>query len=168
MSLSNELVDDAVSYQKFKTSITSVIGVIISIVLIIAGLYFKFKEKSPETDAKVTRAQCNQQFIPNNQTIVYNCNLDLKYTINNKEYTNKLMIDNAKFNYTEGNTLKINYDSSNPNSISEYTDNNTMSYLLIVGGVVLIIALGANYYFVHKYKSYALMKTAGDASRFIR
>lgn len=171
-TLTEDLVDDAVKYQKVKTSISSVFFVILSIILISIGIYIRFVRKNkPDTLAQITKVvECNEVKVSNSgeTKTTYTCVLEIKYTINEKEYTNKLIVENLDRKYYENETVKINYDNENPNNISTYTDMYIVSYILIGLGTIFLICIGINLYLVHKYKTYALIQTAGDVSSAVR
>jgi hypothetical protein len=167
-SLSKDLMDDAVKYQKVKTSITSIFGIVLSIVLILGGVYIKFIRKNkPDTYATITNVtSCEEvKSSSNGETkITFTCNLDIKYKVGEKEYSNKLIVSGLNKTYTVNDSIQINYDEENPNNISVYSNMNILAYILMGVGLFMFFGVCLNLYLVHKYKSYALIQTAGDLS----
>lgn len=164
-SKKRDLVNDAVKFQRVKTSITSTFWLLFSLILLSVGIYMKFIYKQTDTMAKIIEViDCVER---DKKTQTYDCNVVIKYTVNGIEYKNKLLIENS--NKSKANDdIRIDYEKNNPNKISKYTDySKTANWVIIIGLLIFVYVL-VNLYLVRKYKSYALMKTAGDVSRIFR
>ena len=88
------------------------------------------------------------------------CNTEIKYTVENKEYTNTISTQKLQ---TNGATLNIVYDPSNPNdSLFKTGWRKNIAYILIAFAVFSIIAAGIRYYIVKTYKVAAAATGIGE------
>jgi hypothetical protein len=92
--------------------------------------------------------------------ITYYCNLVVSYTINNVNYSNKIIVDSSK-NYNINDVLKIKYNESNPNEIIEdnpltnASSNPITAYGLCICALCMCIILYAYTWFVFTNKNFA-------------
>ena len=79
--------------------------------------------------------------------------LNLKYTINNVEYTNYITTQSNTY-YNKNAPIDITYELEDPNKIYIKSDNTTISYFSCGVGIVIILASVINYYLTSRYKFY--------------
>lgn len=85
----------------------------------------------------------------------YNCNLQVKYTVDGHEYNGHL-ITNDNVPYLTNNSINITYDNTNPTNIAiKQIDSKTGGLILSGIGAVVLIALWVNYYYAQTSTGYA-------------
>ena len=81
--------------------------------------------------------------------------LNVKYTVNNIEYINNLVINSDKV-YNPNTYIDIEYDPINPNIINiRGMDNTTQSYISIGIAVFIVATTGISYYLSQKSTVFA-------------
>jgi hypothetical protein len=156
----SKVVDTVVKYQRVKTTFISTIIFIFCAICIGYSLYLLFiKKKKPHTDAVINKVNHKQV---SNGPVTTVCILEVTYTINNKVYTNELVIENPDKMYNINEKIKINYNEDNHNKIELYTnDYKTAFILLFVGGIIFLFTY-INLYLVRNSENYALYKTMNE------
>jgi len=140
--------DKAMKYSascgKFVGISTGVISVILIIIFCWIGMYFYRKKSTAIYDkvyAIVTEASCAQVVSGNNRNryVTYNCELKVKYTLNNTEYNNTVTSTDTVHNV--GELISIYYNVSNPNDIKySYITNQNLGKIFIgVGSSVILL-----------------------------
>lgn len=155
MDMPNKLYDDASRLGSTMALIYLVIGIVIGILLLCSAsiVYMKSNNNLVDTTGSVLKAECSQY--KTKDTVVYECLIDVKYTVDNKEYTRQMSTIKSS-PIAAGETVKITYDKTNPIDASVKTlSNGTIALILLVVG--LLIAGGAtfNYVLAKYFKLYA-------------
>jgi len=130
---------------KFAGMSTAIVCIILIVCFCGIGIYF-FRKKDKtvynSVSATITLANCSQVVNRNGNrtTISYNCALQVKYTVDGKEYTASLTSDDTVHNANE--TITIYYDVSNPNNVVySYIKNKSMGQIMIGAGACFIVLL---------------------------
>jgi len=153
VDFASEVYENTSSLGRIISLISLIIGIIIAIVLFICAFTYQSTPDKPSTTATILSASCAT--IINNNKTEYSCILNLKYTINNKEYTNYITTQSNIY-YNQNATIDITYEIDNPNKIYiKSLDNMTISLISCGIGIVIILGSVINYYLTHNYKFYA-------------
>jgi hypothetical protein len=146
-------IDDNTETQSLKKGkIFLGIGIFIGIILLIIGLVLFFKSSNnPDfisTDAKITKVELCEKV--NQQSTNYNCELQIRYKVNDKFLIKTINTNDKKYNF--GETLIIEYNKKDPNNIliKKNTESKTFSYVLFVSGPLICIISYAIYYFMNR------------------
>lgn len=156
--------EGAVTYGRIKATIMLIVGILITLGM----LYFGFKLKnstdvfSGNVQAFVVKPDCrsNISVINNRTSTSISCILDLKYTIDGKEYTAQINTGGKIYNVNE--PINIRYDPSNPTNITTNLPNKTIGNYLIIGALVLLLLSFITWFITYKSKYGAVLVTAQD------
>ena len=152
-NIASEIYEDTSSLGRFMSLIGLIIAIIIAVILFICAVNYKNTPDNPSTTATILSASCTTLTYENKTE--YSCILNLKYTINSKEYTNYITTQSNTY-YNVNSVIDINYEINNPNKITiKSLDNSTISYISCGIGVIVILGAAINYYLNSKYKFYA-------------
>jgi hypothetical protein len=153
VDFASEVYENTSSLGRIISLISLIIGIIVAIVLFICAFTYQTTPDKPSTTATILSSTCAT--IINNNKTEYSCVLNLKYTINNKEYTNYITTKSDIY-YNQNTIIDINYELDNPNKIYiKSLDNMTISSISCVIGIVIILGSAINYYLTYNYKFYA-------------
>lgn len=153
VDFASELYEDTSSFGRITSLIGLIVAIIIAIILFIFAFTYQQTPDNPSTTAIILSSSCAT--IINNKNTEYSCILNLKYTINNKEYTNYITTQSNIY-YNQNATIDITYEKDNPNKINIKSINNMTLSLISCGiGIVIILGSAINYYLVNRYKFYA-------------
>ena len=167
MNIGEQFIDFSASLGKTQSSINLIIGSIIGLVFLCIGIYLLSinQDNLVDTTATITASDCRSSFDRNN-TVRYNCNLDVNYMVNDKNYTGKLSTaDNIP--HVNQSIINITYDKTNPQSITVQQprsrlvgrlwrlDSVTSGIILIVICIIIIGLTWANNYFAQTSQAYA-------------
>jgi hypothetical protein len=161
VDLKNVAYEGASMYGKFNALMCCISGTIcICCIYTIAYLlYNNAKKYTQNTTSTITSANCLYNKSPKG-VVTYHCNLVVSYTINNVNYSNKIIVDSSK-NYNINDVLKIKYNESNPNEIIEdnpltnASSNPITAYGLCICALCMCIILYAYTWFVFTNKNFA-------------
>ncbi|ATZ80262.1 hypothetical protein BMW23_0204 [Bodo saltans virus] len=167
MTNANTIYNAAASAGKAQSNITAVIGTIIGIIMIGISIYLFTQNQNNLVDstALVTSSSCLPVITKNESH--YNCSLGIKYQIGSEQYTGKI-VTNDSTQYNINNIVGITYDSNDPKNVTNHqVRSKTIGIVLCSIGIIIVVFVWINFYYVHKYKSYAA-QTGTDAilSRF--
>jgi hypothetical protein len=153
VDLASEIYEDTSSLGRVISLISLIVGIIIAIILFICAFSFQKTPDKPFTTATILSSTCTS--VINNNNTEYSCILNLKYTIDNVEYTNYITTQSNIY-YNKNASIDITYEVGYPNKIYiKSLDNTTISYISCVVGIVIILASSINYYLTSRYKFYA-------------
>ena len=151
----NSLTKAEQVYGSFRAHLAAIFITIIGIVLIvlcIKGIISSNKYNNT-TVATIIDADCNK--INTEDTIKYNCSLDVNYTIDNTKFENNINTTSS-YKYKVGDTLNLGYNKNDKNDIS--LDFKIIRWVSIIGIILItMIMIGtyANLYIVRKNKTIA-------------
>ena len=154
--------NSASMYARFTGVMYGICGTIcICIMYIIAYYIYKnSKTYSSIISSTITNSVCTQNKDPQG-VITTTCNLEVKYTINNVNYSGKIITNDNK-NYKVNDKLDIKYDLSNFNNI--VLGNNISSYYFSYGlcccGLILCCLLYSYIYLLFTSKTFAAVSGA--------
>jgi hypothetical protein len=162
--LKETMFEGAVAYGRIKATIMLIVGILITLGM----LYFGFKLRnsvdvfSGNVQAYVVKPDCKSNItIVNNRTSTnISCILDIKYTIDGKEYTGQINTGGKIYNVNE--PVGIRYDPSNPANITTNLPNKTMGNYLIIGSFVVLLLSFITWFIAYKSKVGAALVTVGD------
>ncbi len=161
--LATDLYEGAASFGKFKAVLSLIIGIIISVILIGAAIYFYTRDESHLIDTKGTIVTANcQEYTNEKKEISYNCTLDINYTVDDKMISGKISTI-SKIKYFPNTTIEITYDKSNPVDVSlKIFRSHHISYILICVAIIILISSGIYYYINSTYKIMAASDAASS------
>ena len=158
ISTGERVLDVAADYGRIKSLIVSIILSVIFLIVsfFIVPILYREEEYPNSVDGKVISNSCT-----NNSN---NCNLSVKYTVNNKEYNKNFYISN----YDGSSTITVWYKNENPEA-STVNRIGKKGYLIILI-IVLLITLCSwmIWYFSKKSKAFAASQAVFDTISVIR
>lgn len=162
--LKETVFEGAVAYGRIKATIMLIVGVLVSLAMI----YFGFKLRnsvdvfSGNVQAFVVKPDCksNITVINNRTSTVINCILDIKYTVDGKEYNAQINTGGKIYNVNE--PINIRYQPSNPANITTNIPNKTIGNYLIIGSMVVLLLSFITWFITYKSKYGAVLVTASD------
>jgi len=140
-----------------------VVGIIISILVMIGGIYMFNVNQGNFTDGEgtVTHANCTETHMGNN--IIFDCVLDINYNTNGQQYAGVIRTNSAT-KYGVGSTVGISYNTNDPSKVSMKKINDKyVSYILSIIALAIIGCAYAQYYMATENKTYAAISGASDA-----
>lgn len=130
------------------------IGSIISILLLIGGIYLLTTNQNNliDTSAKIKSSNCTKNNITkNNKEIIYNCDLDVLYIVEGKEYNNRINLNTENNNNT--GDIMITYDKNDPNKVTRQIFRNKYTgIIMIIFSVIIFGGSYLNYYITGNYE----------------
>ena len=151
-------------------------AVIMTLICIFGGIFlfniYNENKGYKEVNATITKPNCNiidkvtEKEGTKTTEILYNCSLELKYTIDGKEYNNTLDINNSQKEYLNTNKIKIGFKPEDPENIKfDYKYTNMFALIGIVLLIVITISSYINLYIVlHSKEIAGIQGTIGFAS----
>jgi len=136
-SVGDEIYSGAAGFGRIYSWISAVIGTLIAICMFIFGIYIiQHKSHLKSVDGKVTKSSydCSIQTVDKNTTNT--CKFDVKYTVNNIEYTNTFSSTSM---VSVDETITIWYDPNNPANGEFNPISKTIGVVLIVSSIVVIL-----------------------------
>lgn len=156
--------EGASAYARFKGIMYCICGTmcICCIYIVAYNMYKSSISYSPIISSIITNADCTKVKDPNG-VITYNCNLEVKYTINNINYSGKIVTNGIK-SYNVNDKLNIKYNLSNFTDIvlSNNISISYISYGLCCCGLCSCILLYAYVYLLFTSKTFAAVSGAAD------
>lgn len=158
-TLIKETADDTASFGKFYTLMSAIIFTIISLGLISMGLYFLFKKpdriKAQGQILAIDGDKNGSCRITQYNPQLFRCNLQIKYSYNQKEYETNIDYEgNNKYYYNEPITIYIKNDNYNDVSLSEPMPKKDAILMVILPLIFLPLAWFW-YYAATKWKTVA-------------
>lgn len=146
---------DAASFGRFRYTVGLYATFILGGVGIVQG-YRMIRSKnvySKTVKAIVHSAECD--LVKEKYGQYYNCKTTVSYSVDNKSYTGTVDLQGPN-KYTDGETVTIQYDPSDPNNIRAGGLTKHQEGWLLVGGAVLLSGMGwALYWLANRYKFFA-------------
>lgn len=142
--LSDFSTSNVSNYGLLYSDMRLIFSTLIGILFIIVGLYFIFFHKKQKSiNASIVSSIC----------YLNDCNVQIKYSVNNINYTNTIKLNN---NPTSSNIIV--YYENDPNKITTNKITKWYGWLFILLGILMFFISYLIYYFVHKYKKFALFE----------
>ena len=176
------------SFGRIMSKWSAIFFSVVGVLLIFLGIYLILKKNKITSSTSATVANCGVKTkafidsngvigkiatdcctpVANNNNISYNCSVTVNYNVNGKPYSNSLKIPDAGTNWKTGDSIKIYYDPTNPNTMSYHSDNyHTMGVILIVVCVVVIALSWLQVYLTRHSKMFAGLVGAADGVHLI-
>ena len=125
-----------------------VIGLVLALILFIVGVYLATKKYVPFTPVRanvIQASKCSKSIMEHTSkdstqiSEIFTCNLDVQYIVNEKTYKTHLTTS-SPFQYSIGDSIRIEYDPSNPSDV-RLPESNPHSVGVIL--IVLSLLIGA-------------------------
>jgi hypothetical protein len=167
--LGDEIYSGAAEVGQIRTTIGLVVGSIIGLIFIAVGIYLEFFNKNKHTKdilATVTDANCTSFATRNSVNI--NCALNIKYTVNDKEY--KGFVNTNDTTHIKDSTITVYIDPANPSDVSmqSLSSDKTAGIFVIVFGLVVIGISVFSWWLSRKYKFFAAAQGVGMGVNLLR
>ena len=165
-NLPQDIYDSASDFGVFMALIGLISAVFFGIIMIIIALYLIFNrgKHSSEINAEVINSKCDMYKDSKNK-MYKECNTEIKYKVENKEYTNTISTQTIQEN---GSKVNVVYDPSNPNdSLFKTGWRKRFSYILLAIAVFIIVAAGIRYYIVKNFKIAAAATGFGEGASMV-
>jgi hypothetical protein len=166
-TVGQDLYDGSAKLGVFQGKLKLIIGIVIGVLLICSasGLFASDQSNLVDTHGSIVSAECQAHQEKN--SVKYNCNVKVKYNVNNTEYNNSIST-NGSTKYVDGNQIELTYDTKNPNSVSEYVIRNKWwALLLLVIALIIIGCSWLNNYLTQNYKMYAAAQGASTVASIV-
>ncbi len=121
---------------KTMANIRFILAAVIGVILVLIGLWMLFNpsKTSVKTLARIDSiSYCNKASTTNN---IYNCRLNLSYTVNGIVYNQSLDTTGSNLYYKDA-YIDIYHDPKNPNMISSSGSTTLFALVLIILGVLI-------------------------------
>ena len=138
------------------SDIKAVIGSIIGLIMIIAGISFLVKKsfRTSTVDGTVKTSNCAE--VIENNNIRYSCNIGVEFSINGKTQIKSFKDTNSYKKYDVNDTVTLWYDPNNNTNIDIMSDNlHGFGLGLLLMGIIIIIFSILWAYLANKYKPVA-------------
>ena len=170
-----ELYSDSASFGRFMSVVGLVIGSVVSIGLVGAGI-FVLTKKNPNTKsamAVVDSATC----VPSSSPGTFNCTLEVTFPLTGSGsgmfddlYVHTtISTSDSKVMYIKGQKIEVWYDPNNPtqNVLTFEPNFKFMGWLLILAGAAVVGIAGFWYWVTRKYKFAATVFGIGAGAKLI-
>jgi len=141
-----KIADVASKYGKIRAIFGAIVGTIFGLIFLGIGIFLITRKDNydKETLGTVLKSECKQEIIDiRKNTIQFNCNIEVTYTINDIVYTRSFFISqNKPININDN--IELQYISSNPNNVrikqfkSKYLGSGSISIAIIITIIVWI------------------------------
>lgn len=124
----------------FSLCMSDCISLLIGIIIIIVGfVVLWFKNDLVEAEAIIKSQSCDESLGSSSSS---ECKINIVYTVDSTQYSKIISMD--KKNVPDTPTIKIYYQSSNPNSIQLYNPNYSIIGIgmIIIGIFIIIFSIG--------------------------
>ena len=138
------------------SDIKAVVGSIIGLIMIIAGISFIVKKsfRTNTVDGTVKTSNCSE--VIENNNITYSCDIGIEFTINGKTQTKSFKDSKSYKKYEVNDTVTLWYDPNNNTNIDIMSDNlHGIGWGLLILGIVIIMFSILWAYLANKYKPVA-------------
>lgn len=171
----NEAYSGLSSIGSFKANLSLICVGVISVVLIISGIYListNDDNKYVNVNGIVTEPGCTKTDTirdkDGNVTNMYKCNLEIKYNYNNADVT-KTIFTTRNTQYVKNEPIELMIDKNDPNNVQIATlKKSILGSILLAIAVVISGCAYLNYYMTNKYKIYAAAQGTSTVFDIIR
>lgn len=118
---------------------------------------YKFAGK---VKARVISSQC-VAIAATHDPLVFDCNVRLQYVVKNVTYERLYTFEGVQKQIVDGDIVRINYNPSNPNEISEDNSQVSSAWILIAIGILLLVIGPIYLWVVLNYKLASLLVGGG-------
>jgi hypothetical protein len=164
MTIGEEVYTGASEFGKINAVIGLIFAIIICTGLIIGGIYL-IRERDKIT-SEVTGTVLNANCLPvaNNQ---YSCSFDVKYNVNNKEYTRRFKRTGDPIQNSDN--IEVSFDPENPdNSYIDYMSKKLTGEILLGIGIFVLVASIISTFLTFRYKFFAAAQGVAAGVNLIR
>jgi hypothetical protein len=163
LGLGNEMYTGAASFGQIRALIVAVIGTIISIIMIVIGIYMLFKKKinTVSVDATILNLNCNS--VQNN---IQNCNLNLSYNYNGIQ--NRYVQYSGNIVYSVNQKLTVYVDTDNGDVYLDFPSPKEVGSVLLILGFIILIGCWFMYWLTKRYKFFAAAEGVSGAFNLFR
>lgn len=161
-SVFENIYEGATELGKFRSMLILGIAIICAVLLGVVGTYLFMSNQSNLIDAVATSLQSKCESWSDGKNTRRNCYTDIKYVVNNKEYT--ASINTGNLQYANGANVEITYDAQNPANVTTKIIRN--KWIGIILSIIAIVLIGFglfNYYMSQRFKLYAAAQGTGTA-----
>lgn len=115
----NKVVSASQAYGSFRAHMSTIFITFFGVIGIICCLVMLYKTMKYNTiSGRIENANCKETHNNDNSNeLLYNCNLDIKYTIDNKKY-NENINKITSFKYKSNTPVKVSYNKNDKTDIS--------------------------------------------------
>lgn len=106
-----------------------------AVVLMIVGI---IKMKKPDIYDREIMGIVTNSFCVFNGKKRYDCQLDVRYIVNGKEYKTKVSEYNNYFRIDPGKTVRMRYSSKNPDQATNRSSNKVAGMSMVISGCILL------------------------------
>lgn len=162
-----DVYSDAATFGKISANVRLIIAVVISIIFIIIGIYIVVQpvKRNKMVRGIITSSNCIENITMDKsvQKKYYECILNVKCTINDKEITSIITKTNT-FPYTINQTINLYYDPNDILNIDTFSDNyHIWGWILICIAIFIVLGAGIWSYIVHQSKFAAAVGGGSEA-----
>jgi hypothetical protein len=172
---SNDIYDGLSGIGHIKAYIGIIIGTIISLILLIIGIIFIYKDDTNNyhyIDGIIKKSDCKNYEINlqnNNKITNYKCNLLVSYTFENKTEEKQIFIESSKL-YIDNEPVKLRISKKDTKDvkINDSITMKTTGYILI-GSAFFVFGLSLLYYYLtYKFKVFSAFSGLGTGISLLR
>jgi len=161
-SIGNEIYSGAADFGKIYAIISAIIGTLISIGMIIFGIYIiQHKNHLVSVDGQVTTASYDCSIPTTNQNTYTTCKFDVMYQVSNQSYTKTF---SSVETFSVGDKVTVWYDPNHPEQGEYNPPSKNIGWALIGFGVLIIIG---SWFWVWMTRRYKFAAAAGGTAAAI-
>ena len=139
---------------RIRSVIGLVCGIIIGLLLFSGGAYMLSTDQSNlvDTAALIKKATCSSYYVPKDNKNMYNCNLDIEYTVESKVYNSTISASGSS-PYVEGRNIEVTYEKTKPEVVQPAVlRNKWIGIGSLSFGCIIICCAAVTYYVTKKSK----------------
>ena len=144
MSLIDNIINTTASFGALRMDFTMALSIIIATIslAVLFWLIFSFETNYATIKANIISApECKTD-----DKNITTGNINVKFRYNNSDYTEKVNVNLACYNYTKGSSVKVRFDPNNIGSTIFVASNDLKFTLIIITSIFLVLSLLTFFY----------------------
>lgn len=129
-----------------------IVGIVVAVVFIAVGSYIvSRKDYAGKVNGIIQNASCqtNTRIVNNKISVSNHCNLNVKYTVDGKDYNKNFSTSDRL--YSQNESIPLRYDPSNPNNADlDTVSSKVLGSVFIVLGILVLIGSSVGMYYAIK------------------
>ena len=144
MSLIDNVINTTASFGALRMDFTMILSIIIAIISLIVLFWLTFLFETNYVTIKaniISDPECKTD-----DKNITTGNINVKFRYNNSDYTEKVNVNQACYNYTKNSSVKVRFDPNNIGSTIFVASNDPKFTLIIITSIFLILSLLTFFY----------------------
>jgi len=159
-SIASEIYSGTAEFGKIWALISAVIATIISIIMIIIGIYI-LTLKSKDTKVSATIIKINNSTTNVCDEKDFNCTITISYIYNNRQQTRNINKPKQNQVYKVGDSIDVYIDDKSSVATQKDVPPKMMGFVLLITSVIILVSSWFWYWASKKYKPVAAAEGIG-------